>query len=303
MIPPPPPAESDLVAQRRPRDDEIEAFGLTHRGNTRPTNQDHFFFGTLHRTLRVRVTSLDTPELLELPGERLASLFMVADGVGGSEAGAEASRLTVETVANYVTNTMQCYYRSPTTDDDAFPQALAEAAQTSHETVVARARALGVGRMSTTLTLGLTVWPRLFVLQVGDSRCYRLRRGALERLTRDQTMAQAMVDVGVLTPEQAAASRYRNVLASAIGSTSAPVITQHDLRHGDVILTCTDGLTVHVPEDRIRDRLAGMESAAQVCRTLVDDALAAGGSDNVTVLVSRTVIREAGPHSADRLAS
>jgi protein phosphatase len=182
---------------------------------------------------------------------------------------------------------MHCYYRLPGSGNDTVRDALADAARACHETVVARARAMGLESMSTTMTLGLTVWPRLYLLQVGDSRCYRYRDGVLERLTRDQTMAEAMVDIGVLTEEQARRSRFRNVLSSAIGSTSEPVITAHDVRYGDVILACTDGLTVHVPEDRLAARLGAMASAAQVCQTLVDDALEGGGTDNVTVLVAR----------------
>jgi serine/threonine protein phosphatase PrpC len=290
-MPTPLPADPGLAAQRKPRDDEIEVHGLTHVGRVRTVNQDHFLFSTLHKTMRVRVTSLPTPELLELPGERLASLFMVADGVGGSEEGEEASRLALETVSAYVTRTMQCYYRSPASDDRAFLAALEEMARTCHDTVVERARELGVRKMSTTLTLGLAVWPRLYLLHVGDSRCYRYRAGALERLTSDQTMAQALVDSGALRPDQVDRSPLRHVLASAIGSTSMPALTLHDLRHGDVLLACTDGLTRHVSDARIAERLGGMASSAQACQALLDEALEAGGTDNVTVLVVRSVVR------------
>lgn len=297
--PPPSPAHSPFSAQRKPRDDEIEVHGLTHTGRVRKTNQDHFLFGTLHKTLRVRVTSLATPELLELPSERLASLFMVADGVGGSEGGEEASRLALETVSGYMTQAIQCYYGSPTVEDSPFLTAMADAATACHETVLARARELGVRKMSTTLTLGLAVWPRLYLLQIGDSRCYRYREGHLQRLTNDQTMAQALVDCGVLQPDQAQRSPFRHVLASAIGSTAAPVLGLHDLRHGDVLLACTDGLTRHLSDEAIAGRVGAMTSAAQVCQALVDDALAAGGTDNVTVLVARTVIKPEPPRTAD----
>ena len=84
------------LAHRKPRDEELDVFGLTHPGKIRQSNQDHFLFSTLHKTLRVRTTSLANPEILEAPSERLASLFMVADGVGGSEDGEAASRTTVE---------------------------------------------------------------------------------------------------------------------------------------------------------------------------------------------------------------
>jgi serine/threonine protein phosphatase PrpC len=292
MAQPSTPTDSSIPAARKPRDDELDVFGLTHPGKVRPSNQDHFLFCTLHKALRVRVTSLPNPELLEIPSERLASLFMVADGVGSSEGGEAASRVTVETTAAYVTHTMQCYYQSDMAEPAVFLEALEDAARTCHETVLERAKERpDVRRMATTLTLCLAVWPRLFILHIGDSRCYRFRGGELTCLTRDQTMAQALVDSGVLKPEDVPRSPFRNVLASAIGGTTQPVVGQHGLRHGDLLLLCTDGLTKHVSDERILERLRAMESSEQVTRALVEDALEAGGTDNVTVLVARNVIR------------
>jgi serine/threonine protein phosphatase PrpC len=278
-------------AERKPRDEEIDVFGMTHQGLVRTNNQDHFLFGTLHKTLRVRTTSLSTPELLELPGERLGSLFMVADGVGGSEGGEAASRVTIETMAAYGTHAMQCYYRSDSADDPSFLAELQDAARTCHETVLARARERGLPKMATTLTLALAVWPRLYLLQVGDSRAYRCRQGELELLTHDQTIAQALVDAGALKPADAMRSPLRNVLSSAIGGTNEPVVTQHELRHGDVVLLCSDGLTKHVSDDQIQERFRTMTSSEQACRALIDDTLKAGATDNVTVLVSRSVLQ------------
>jgi protein phosphatase len=277
--------------ERKPRDEEIEVFGLTHPGRVRPTNQDHFLFGTLHKTLRVRMTSLSTPELLELPGTRLGSLFMVADGVGGSAGGEAASRVTIETMAAYGTHAMQCYYRSDSADDQDFLAELQDAARTCHETVLARARERGFPKMATTLTLGLGVWPRLYILQVGDSRAYRFRDDELELLTHDQTIAQALVDAGALKAADVHRSPLRNVLSSAIGSTAEPVVTQHELRHKDVLMLCSDGLTKHVSDEQIRERFRTMTSSEQACRALVDDSLEGGGTDNVTVLLIRTVIQ------------
>lgn len=279
------------AAQRKPRDDELEVYGLTHVGKVRRENQDHFLFCTLHKMLRVRVTSLPTPELLEIPSERLGSLFMVADGVGGGEGGEAASRVTVETMATYVTHTMQCYYRSESVDHAAFVTALQGAVGRCHETVVTRARERKASKMATTLTLGLAVWPRLYLLQVGDSRCYRFRQGELDLLTRDQTLAQALVDSGALKPADLPRSPFRNVLSSSIGGTTLPELSHHDLLHGDLVLLCTDGLTKHVPDDKIRQRLREMENAEHACRMLVNDALDGGGTDNVTVLIARTVLK------------
>ena len=273
----------------KPRDDELDAAGLTDIGKVRSENQDHFLFATLHKTIKIRHTSLPGAEALEVLSQRLASVAMVADGVGGTEGGEAASRTTVETVTAYVNHTMGCYYQAKHEDDAAFLEELKAAAATCHETVTAQAREIKLDRMATTLTLALAVWPKMYLLQVGDSRGYLLRDGELTMLTRDQTMAQALVDSGAIKPADVARSPFRNVLSSAIGRGPAPEISQHDLRLGDTLLLCSDGLTKHVPDQQIRHRLRSMTSSQDGCRMLVDDALAGGGSDNITVLIVRTV--------------
>lgn len=285
------PADTPLDAGRKPRDDEIEVFGLTNQGKVRKDNQDHFLFCTVHKTLRVRTTSLPTADFA-MASERLASLFMVADGVGSS-AGEAASRVTVESVAAYVTRAMQCYYRTDQSDPSVFLKELEEAALASHESVLEEKTRAGVSKMATTLTLALAVWPWLYLLQVGDSRCYQYRAGELKQLTHDQTIAQALVESGALKQSDVARSPFRNVLSSAIGGTAQPVVTRHDLRYGDILLMCTDGLTKHVSDDQILTELRAMVSAEVTCRKLIDLALADGGTDNVTVLISRPVLKDA----------
>jgi protein phosphatase len=123
---------------------------------------------------------------------------------------------------------------------------------------------------------------------VGDSRGYRFRQGTLEQLTRDQTMAQELLASGVLTPEQAARSPYSNVLSSSLGgATWTPEVTHSDLRYGDVFLLCTDGLTRHVSDQQIAQRLRELVTSEQTARALLQDALDGGGTDNITVLVLR----------------
>ena len=140
--------------------------------------------------------------------------------------------------------------------------------------------------MATTLTLAVAVFPWMYVAQVGDSRCYRYWDGELTQLTRDQTIAQGLVDQGILPPERLAKSPFSNVLSSAIGGEEAmPVVTRIEIPRGCVLLLATDGLTKHVSDERIAECMRTMTSAEQVVRTLVDDALAGGGKDNVTVLV------------------
>jgi protein phosphatase len=142
--------------------------------------------------------------------------------------------------------------------------------------------------MATTLTMVATIWPRAYLVQVGDSRCYRLRGGRLERLSRDQTMAEAMVDAGALTQTAAERSPLKNMLASALGGREAKVVTRRsDIEWDDVMLLCSDGLTKHVSEAEIEAELQAVQSAETTCRHLVDLALERGGSDNVTVVVGR----------------
>jgi protein phosphatase len=272
----------------KPRDDELDVFGMTHKGNVRAVNEDHYLVASLHKTMRVRSTSLPNPELLEIPSERLALLMLVADGVGGARAGEQASRAAVESIAEFVTETMQCYYRSDPSNEKAFMEALEAAAAVCQASVLRRgATNPDLRGMATTLTLGLGVWPRLYLLQVGDSRAYQLRDGKLIRLTRDQTVAQDLVDTGVLKPADLSRSPLSHVLSSAIGADAHPVVTSVRLNPSVTTFLCTDGLTKHLSEEHIGRTLASVASSEEVCRRLVNDALDAGGSDNITVVCVR----------------
>ena len=280
----------DAVAERKPRDDEIDVYGLTHTGKVRKLNQDHFLICSLKRDLIPLSTSL--PDVSGLGGspERLAFLAMVADGVGGGPMGEEASRLAVESITDYVAQCTRCYYAAVTTDEEEFTAALSDAALQSHATVAERAQADPEHRgMATTLTLWIGVWPDVYLLQVGDSRCYMLRKGVLTQLSHDQTMAQEMVDQGLLPAAQAAATRWSNVLSSSIGGRqSVPVVTHVRNDWDTTWMLCSDGLTRHVTDGKIQDRLGAMVSAREACETLLQDALDGGGSDNITIIVGRT---------------
>ncbi len=281
------------VPGERPRDRELDLFGLTHRGKVRTDNQDHFLLATVHHQIAIHGTSLPEPDRLPLRGERLATIMLVADGVGGSAAGGDASKLAAETVARYVASTMNCYHTAGSADETEFLAALRAAALEAHAAVRGAAEAGAADpvprTMATTLTLAMAVWPWAYVLQVGDSRCYYYWDGELRQVTRDQTVAQDLVDGGVLKPERAAASPFSRVLASSIGGDEAsPVVTRFDIRQrGCVLLLCSDGLTTHLSDADIAGRLRTMESSEQLCRSLLDLALERGGTDNVTVVAGR----------------
>ena len=289
------PAASAVSIGRKPRDDEIDVYGVTHTGKVRRENQDHFLIASLHKRMQVHLTSLPTSDLLSQDTERLAFVAMVADGVGGAAAGEEASRLAVAAITRYVTRAIHCYYSVDPADEERFPRALEEAALRVHEDIQANSPTGPLeAHMATTLTLWIGVWPRGYLLQVGDSRCYLLRNGELMQLSRDQTLAQDLVDRGVFRRSESLRSPFANVLSSSLGGPrTAPIVTHMQQLWGDVGLLCSDGLTKHVPDRRIRERLLAMTSAKQVCEDLLRDALDAGGTDNVTVLVGRTLQKDA----------
>jgi PPM family protein phosphatase len=293
---PSPDVAAPPIPTRKPREDEIDAHGVTHPGKVRKENQDHFLLCSLRKQLVVRLSSIPEAEGLTTESDRLASLAMVADGVGGSARGEMASRVAVQAVTRYVTRAMRCYYGSMPEDDEDLSPALEESARQCHAEVVRRGEQdFEVRGMATTLTLYLGVWPRGYLLQVGDSRCYLLRNGELTQITRDQTMAQEMVDLGVMKAEQAAGTRLAHTLTSSIGGhENHPKVTRFDMNWGHVLLLCSDGLTRHVPDSRIRDVLRSMTSCRQACETLLQDALDGGGSDNITIVVGRAVEKDGG---------
>ena len=280
--------------EARPRDDELDLYGLTHPGRVRSENQDHFLLCTVHPQVQIHGTSLPDATALARPGQRLATLMLVADGVGGSAAGSVASRLAIEAVANYVSASLRCLGVQEETSEEAFTEMLREAAMRAHSVVRGEAEQARETRgMATTLSLGVVVWPWLYVVQVGDSRCYLYAGDRLQQLTRDQTVAQELIDRCALPPESARTSPFSHVLSSAIGAEHAtPEVSKVDVRErGSVILVCTDGLTKHVDDHEIADHLARMTSAEQVSRDLLSLALERGGSDNITLVVGRAVRR------------
>ena len=280
----------------RPRDDELDLFGVTHRGKVRRENQDHFLLATLHRQMVVHGTSLPHADWLQQPSERLATLMLVADGVGGGTGGGDASRLATESVARYVRNVMECFHLAGGPEEHEFQSALRAAALEAHESVrhEGASRGEAPGRpgargFATTLTLGIAVWPWLYVVQLGDSRCYLFDDGALTQITRDQTVAQELVDQGLIKADRAADSPLAHVLASAAGGPAAvPVVSRIDIRRrGCVVLLCSDGLTKHVDDAEIAFHARAMKSSEQLCRDLLDLALERGGTDNITVISAR----------------
>ena len=283
---------SATASPRSPGDDEIDRFGLSHQGKVRKDNQDRFLLATIHKRVNVVGSNLDDVERLPMD-QRLAYVAMIADGVGGGTGGAEASSTTVETIMQYVNDSMLVYYGARA-DEAEFTELLQAAAMRAHEAVLRRRSERSVtGTMATTLTLFIGVWPVYYLLQLGDSRYYLWRDVKLRQVTRDQTLAQDLVDDGVMTRAVAARTPMANVLSSAIGGdTTVPVVTRLQASWHNVHLMCTDGLTRHVTDERIAEVLGSMTSSKQACEQLLQEALDGGGTDNITIIIGRTVPKE-----------
>ena len=205
--------------------------------------------------------------------------FIVCDGMGGHEAGQIASELACKTFIDV--------YRNHPAEDPA--EAARSAVTAANRFVLDVARAVpGRKGMGTTLSALLIVQEKAYIAQVGDSRVYRLREGAVSQMTTDHTWVEETVAAGVMSREEAEVHPYRHVLTRAVG-TEQEVKTDvfvEDVREGDVYLLCSDGLTNHVNDEEIRDILFKL-GPAEAAWNLVAKALLGGGSDNTTVIVVR----------------
>jgi protein phosphatase len=266
----------------------IESYGMSHAGNVRDVNEDHFVTAALQRSVQLRQTNLEDVQLFErLSGPR-AYLFAVADGVGKSAGGRVASAIAVATIVEYLGEVVGAYNGYGADQLKDFPPHLTTAVQRAHDHLVDTFRLHTRGGPATTLSLAMVVWPSANIVHVGDSRVYHLRNGALRCLTRDQTVGDALVSQNVMPKEKAEQAGLYNVLASAIGARDmTPAVDVIPLERGDMLLLCTDGLTKHVPESRLGHVLETSPDAETACRTLIEGALSAGGSDNVTAVVAR----------------
>ncbi|MEO8563835.1 MAG: protein phosphatase 2C domain-containing protein [bacterium] len=267
----------------------LESFGLSHVGKVREGNEDHFVIASLQRSLEVRQTNLEDRALLDPLCGPKAYLFAVADGVGGQAGGALASGITLQTIVEYLSQTVGSYHAVPMGQEHSFLDPLRAAVQRAHDKVLATF-GQAQGGPATTLTIVLVVWPHAFVVHVGDSRAYHLRGGKLEKLTRDQTMGAFLVSEMAMSEQQVERGGYNNVLASAVGARDmTPAVSDIELHQGDVLILCTDGLTKHVSEAQIAEVLGRTPDAEAGCRELVELALEGGGKDNVTVVVAHTL--------------
>jgi len=267
----------------------VELGALTHPGRVRERNEDHHLALLVQRSLETIATDLpegDLPPRVDQQGY----VLLVADGIGGRSGGEHASRRAISALVELATRIPDWILRL----DDAHADELMQRAAVYFGQVdaILEAEAAAdpaLSGMGTTMTAVYLLDRDLILAHVGDSRAYRFRDGALLRLTRDQTMAQALVDAGVIAAEAVKSHRQRHILTGALGATSGVPrveLGRHDLRDGDRVLVASDGLTEMLADEAIAAILRDQSDPSAACAALVDAALEEGGGDNVTVLVA-----------------
>ncbi len=269
----------------------IDAFGQTDIGLRRKVNQDQFVIMTLSKAAGLRQTSVQDPTVFqELSGQE-GWLFVVADGVGGHRGGELASQTAITALVQYIGRAVSCFSGVEPDREHEFLEQLEGAVHDAHRRISEELGGDGTEQgPATTLTMVMLVWPRAYVVHVGDSRAFYLRNGRLRQLTQDQTTGEFLMARGVWTEEQARNMPIAGALASALGAPEMkPSVGLVDLQSGDSVLLCTDGLTRFVSDERITELLGRAHDAESACRELVEAALAAGGNDNITVVAARMV--------------
>jgi protein phosphatase len=267
----------------------VKAFGLTDIGRVRRTNEDQFLCAELTKAMRVWQTTLPEPKAQF--GEERAHLFLVADGMGGHHAGEQASALAVVAIEEFTLNTFKWFFHSNGPEAQRvlsqFQTALRHADARILEESADHPELSGMG---TTVTMAYHLNAQLCVVHVGDSRAYMFSDDALTQITHDHTLIAEMVRQGELRPEQMAHHRLRHVITNVVGGTEAGVdVEAHtfEVHPGDRLLLCSDGLTEMLPNETIAATLRAMPEPEAACTSLVAQANAAGGSDNITVVIVR----------------
>lgn len=202
-------------------------------------------------------------------------LFAVADGMGGHAAGEVASEIAIQVLTEQAP-------KHPNAE------ALGRAIEAANQEVIAAA-AQGRGRagMGTTMTAAMLENERLVIAQVGDSRAYLLHNGKLQQLTRDHSLMADMIEAGQITPEEARSHPNRSIITRALGSNPhmRPDLFELNVHTGDRLLLCSDGLSTMLEDPQIEQVLNRTSDPQRAAAQLVDEAVAAGGYDNVTVIV------------------
>src|SRR5207247_9303189 len=215
------------------------------------------------------------------------TLLVVADGMGGAAAGELASEMATDTIYAHLLKTWNA-------EDEVTPQRFAyrrkEAVEVANASIHAHAKAHPEVRgMGTTTTAAGVLNDHLYLTQVGDSRAYLIRGGEAHQITKDQSLMQRLVEAGELTEEEAAQSERRNIILQALGPDPKVKVdlTHQEVRRGDVLVLCSDGLSGQVKKEEIAEIVNSERDLQAACDRLIALANQRGGPDNITVIIAR----------------
>ena len=263
----------------------IEMAGRTDVGLIREHNEDSFLFGNLSGGEKF---SENNAGILRV--EAVPAILMVADGVGGAASGEVASSLATDVAFDSLKQfSERGALKGAVVIADSLQQAVLAANRAIHNH--SRENRVHHG-MGTTATIALVVGGMVYFAQVGDSRAYIIREGVAHQMTKDQSLVQRMVDAGKLTQEQAERSEHRNIILQALGpeATITPEFTRDRLRHDDVIVLCSDGLSNQVGAGEIAATVTAKINLEAICEALIERAIETGAPDNVTVVAGRYTV-------------
>ncbi|HVV51390.1 MAG TPA: MFS transporter [Polyangia bacterium] len=250
----------------------LSVYGSTHVGRVRDSNEDAFVVYDVDKG-----ASPASAEVSQLSATGPGVLLMVCDGMGGAAAGEVAAGLAAET-------TCRTLFENRANPD------LVAALEAANLAIYKESRRETEERgMGTTATAALIRDGELLIAQVGDSRAYLFRDNDLERLTRDQSLAVAMMESGALSPAELDDFPHGNVILQALGVAESvvPVVTKRALKPDDTLLVCSDGLHGYVDDERIRSALRSSDQLPARALALIQAALDVGAPDNVTVVLAR----------------
>ncbi len=261
---------------------KVEVFAKTDLGRTRDHNEDRFLVADLTRREASLLPAVRAHEI----GER-GSLFVVADGMGGAAAGELASQMATDTIHQQM---VRAWGTDRELTAQRFAYRLKEAVEVANTQIHAYAATHPEVRgMGTTTTAVGVLGDHFFLSQVGDSRAYLIRNGAAVQLTRDQSLMQRLVEAGELTEEEAARSERRNIILQALGPDARVKVdlTHQEVRKGDILALCSDGLSGQVKKDEIAAIATRERDLQAACDRLIALANERGGPDNITVVLAR----------------
>jgi len=210
--------------------------------------------------------------------------------MGGHLAGNRASQLAINYFLTNLLNNLRWTLRPDRDNEQRFLAELKDVLAATHHAIIAESKTTPEYKgMGTTLTAAYIVWPKMWIVHAGDTRCYLYRNRELRQLTRDHTMASQLLEQGAITAEEASKSHWASILWNAIGADADEVIAdtyQLELEPGDRVLLCSDGLNKHVDDVTIGDLLQETPDPALACQKLIDLANSLGGTDNITAIVA-----------------